>query len=67
MYIASIATAFLPLSYSWVGLDQIFFFFYPFCFSFLLKFSTHFAFYHTHFASHRDQVMLLMNDDNLVN
>ena len=27
-----------------VGLDQICFFFYPFCFSFLLKFSTYFAF-----------------------
>ena len=39
-------------------------FFYPFCFSFLLKFSTyfafhctHFAFNYTHFASH-DEVML---------
>ena len=47
-----------------VGLDQICFFFYPFCFSFLLKFSiyfafycTHFAFNYTHFASH-DEVML---------
>ena len=47
-----------------VGLDQICFFFYPFCFSFLLTFSTYFAFYcthfafnYTHFASH-DEVML---------
>ena len=42
-----------------VGLDQICFFFYPFCFSLMLKFSpsfafycTHFAFNYTHFASH---------------
>ena len=35
---------------SCIGLDQICFFFYPFCFSFLLKFSTYFAFYCTHFA-----------------
>ena len=43
-----------------VGLDQICFFFYPFCFSFLLKFSTYFAFFafnYTHFAFH-DEVML---------
>ena len=36
--------------YSCLGLDQICFFFHPFCFSFLLKFSAHFAFYCTYFA-----------------
>jgi len=47
-----------------IGLDQICFFFYPFCLSFLLKFSTYFAFYCTHFAfnyihfASHDEVML---------
>ena len=43
-----------------LGLNQICFFFYPFCFSLLLKFSTYFAFYCTHFAFNytHDEVML---------